>query len=402
MKRIICVFLAAVFVAALGFTQELKFDGYVNGGLGLWMGNDVSGYDDPMIMAFGVDSERNLGRFRLNGSYTNEAKTAGVNFRLQVQGRGVGGIGSASVPLLTVGYGWVKLLDMITVKAGIVDDSTWQTADFIYNDDQSEGVGVLVRITPIAGLDIGAGGFLATPDSSSNNNYLAQLGATPKKAEDAKYTLNVAYTMDKVFRIMASFRPDNKTLGDGSGSAPKNLGKYNRSQILAEFRLLAVDGLTAIIVGQMDNLDDKALNKDINIYETFGYKLGALGVGLNAAQYIRNLPSGSTASDELSLWFNPWVSYAFSEGKIVPRLDVVYFRSGRLKNDSGTPNDYSRRGFEASYIKDSYVLNARPSLKINVDSRTSFEIGDSFYYSKAKGADAAMINVVYTDIVVKF
>jgi len=399
MKRILCVFIAAVSVAALGFTQELKFDGYVNSGFGLWMGNKESGYDDPpRVMAFGVDSERNVGRFRLNGAYTNEAKTAGVNFRFQVQGKGVNN--SAVAPALTVGYGWVKFLDMITVKAGIVDDGTWQTADVIYNDDQSEGVGLLVRVTPVTGLDFGAGGFTATPESSGDNNYIKALNAVPTKMEDAKYTLNAAYTMDKVFRLMASFRTANKTGGDA---------KYNRSQILAEFRLLAVDGLTAIVVGQMDNLDKDYMNKDINFYETFGYKLGSLGVGLNAAEYIRNLPSGGTGDKELSVWINPWVSYALGEnGAVVPRLDVVYFMSGRVKRGTAdgltnVSNDYSRRGFEPNYAKEAYVINARPSVKINVDSKTSFEIGDSFYYSKAgKGKDPAMTNVVYTDVVVKF
>jgi len=401
MKRIICVFIAAVSVAALGFTQEFKFDGYVNGGLGLWTSNE-DGKDDPMVMAYGVDSERYIGRFRLNGTYTNDAKTAGVSFRLQVQGKGFTQTTASgetygypvNTPSLAFGYGWLKLLDVITIKAGLVDDGTWKTADYIYNDSQSEGAGVLVRITPVTGLDIGAGGYVATYTSGSNNNFLGINLPSQLKAEDAKYTLNVAYTMDKVFRIMASYRPDNKTGGDS---------KYNRSQILAELRLLAVDGLTAIVVAQMDNLDDDTKVKDMNFYETFGYKIGDLGIGLNAAQYIRTLQDGSTAKDDFSLWINPWVSYALSEGKIVPRLDVVYFMGG---NQDG--QNYHRRGFVANYDKDKSVINARPSLRINIDSKTSLEIGDSFYYyqpgKKADGttADAVMTNVAYVDVVVKF
>jgi len=416
MKRIFCVFFAVVSVAALGFTQELKFDGYVNSGLGLWISDQKSnGNDDPKVMAYGVDSERYIGRFRLNGAYTNEAKTAGANFRFQVQGRGfsttatTGSVASGSdpahahsvstaypmdTPALTVGYGWVKLVDMITIKAGLVDDSTWQTADYIYNDDQSEGAGLLVRVTPVTGLDIGAGGFVATPNSSGNNNFFGVNIPTQIIMKDAKYTLNAAYTMDKVFRFMASFRTANKTGGDS---------KYNPSQILAEFRLLAVDGLTAIVVGQMANLDKDDQNKDINIYETFGFKIGDLGIGLNAAQYLRTLPSGSTAKKDLSFWVNPWVSYALGEGSVVPRLDVVYFMGGGMDGEN-----YHRRGFAVNYDSDRYVINARPSVKINVDSRTSFEIGDSFYYtqgakdSSGKKPDPGMTNVVYADVVVKF
>ncbi|MDR2702711.1 MAG: hypothetical protein LBB72_09795 [Spirochaetaceae bacterium] len=416
MKRFLCVFLAAVSVAALGFAQELKFDGYVNSGFGLWT-SDEKGKDDPMVMAYGVDSERYIGRFRLNGAYTNEDKTAGINFRLQVQGRGFAPSSTlttstytksgsdpseshnhtvsvttgypVNTPSLAFGYGWVKLLDMITIKAGLVDDSTWRTADYIYNDSQSEGAGLLVRITPVTGLDIGAGGYVATYNSGSNNNFLGVSLPSQIKMEDAKYTINAAYTMDKVFRFMVSGRTFNKTGGDS---------KYNRSHALAELRILAVDGLTAIVVGEMDNLHDDKANKDMNFYETFGYKMGDLGLGLNAAQYIRNLPEGSKAKNDLSVWINPWVSYALSEGVVVPRLDVVYFMGG---NQDG--QNYHRRGFAPNYDSEISVINARPSIKINVDSRASFEIGDSFYYYQpGKDIDAVMTNVVYADLVVRF
>jgi len=397
------VFLAAVSVAALGFTQELRFDGYVNSGLGLWTSNakgtDAMGdKDDPRVMAYGVDSERYIGRFRLNGAYTNAEKTAGANFRLQVQGKGFTPAGTGgfpvSTPTLAFGYGWVKLLDAITIKAGLVDDSTWKTADYIYNDSQSEGAGVLVRVTPIDGLDIGAGGYVATYNSSSNNNFLGVNLPSQLEWDEAKYTFNASYTMDKVFRIMASGRTFNKTGGDS---------KYNTSHVLAELRLLAVDGLTAIVVGEMDNLHDNDKAKDINFYETLGYKTGDLNVGLNAAQYIRNLPEGSSAMDDFSLWLNPWVSYSFREGAVVPRLDVVYFMGGYQDAEN-----YHRRGFKPNYNNETSVINVRPSVKFNVDSRASFEIGDSFYYSNAarnnggKLADAAINNVFYVDLVVKF
>jgi len=410
MKKFLCVFLAAFFAAALGFTQELKFDGYINSGLGLWI-SDKEGDTNPKVMAYGVDSERYIGRFRLNGAYTNEEKTAGANFRFQVQGKGwapsvTSGKGGTpehthsvttgfpmDTPALTVGYGWVKFLDMITIKAGLVDDGTWQTADYIYNDDQSEGAGVLVRVSPIKGLDIGAGGFVATPNSSGNNNFFGVNLPTQLMWDEAKYTFSAAYTMEDVFRFMVSGRPANKTGGDA---------KYNRSNILAEFRLLAVDNLTAVVVGQMDNFDKDDNNKLINIYETFGYKIGNLGLGLNAAQYIvmeqTDANKKKDAPTDIAVWVNPWVSYGFKEGAVVPRLDIVYFMGGAIDGEN-----YQRRGFVANNNKDAYVINARPSVKINVNSKASFEIGDSFYYTKAGSkADAVINNVFYVDLVVKF
>ena len=393
MKRIFLLIFAAVFTAALGFGQELKFDGYVNSGLGLWTSNRKDSNGDtekPQIMAYGVDAERYLGRFRLNGAYTNEDSTAGVNFRIQVQGQGASNA-YPNVPSLAFGYGWLKPIGMITIKAGLVDDSTWTTADVIYNDDQTEGAGVLVRATPIEGLDLGVGGYVASYASGSNNNFLDMSLPRQVQYNDAKWTFNAAYTMNSVFRIMVSGRTKNTTGGDAANTEP--------SQALAEFRLLMVDNLTAVIVGRFITLDDFGDNGQMQFFETVGYKVGDLSFGLNAAQYIRNKPSGSAAKDDISLRFNPWASYVLVEGKIVPRLDVVYFMGG----DQNAQN-YHRRGFsDPNFDKDTYVLNVRPSLKINVDSKTAFEIGDAFYYSKqGKNADSVMTNVFYTDITVKF
>ena len=195
--------------------------------------------------------------------------------------------------------------------------------------------------------------------------------------------------MDKMFRLMLSGRTKNETEGDSAAQT---------SHALAEFRLLFVDNLTAVIVGEVNKLDDYSDNGETNFYETISYKIGDLAFGLNAAQYMRNVPSGSSAADDLSLRFNPWVSYAFNEGKIVPRLDLVYFIGGRQNGQN-----YHRKAFSTSYDSDTYVINARPSVRFNLDSRTSFEIGDSFYYNKPeKDADAVINNVFYTDFVVRF
>ena len=386
MKRFFCVVLAAVFATALCFAQELKFDGYVNSGIGLWMSNEED-HDDPQLMIYGVDSERFFGRFRLNGSYSNAGQSAGANFRLQVQGTG-SRTEFGNIPTLAFGYGWIKLADVFTIKAGLVDDGTWTTGDVIYNDDQGEGAGVLLRATPISGLDLGLGAYVASYESGSNNNVIPVL---PSQfiLNEAKYTFNAAYTMDKVFRLMLSGRTKNETGGD---SAAKT------SHALAEFRLLSVNNLTAIAVGEVNKLDDYSDNGELNFYETVSYGMGAFGFGLNAAQYIRNVPSESDVADDFALRLNPWVSYAFSEGKLVPRLDLVYFMGG-LQNGQ----NYHRKGFLTTYDTDSYVINARPSVRFNLDNRTSFEIGDSFYYNKpGKDADAVINNVFYTDFIVRF
>ena len=369
--------------------QEIKFDGYVNSGLGLWISNETN-KDDPMVMVYGVDSGRFVGRFRLNGSYTNRSKNAGINFRIQSQGRGVGPDNPANALSLAFGYAWVRLLDMINIKAGLVNDTTWRTGDVIFDDDQGEGVGALFRVSPIEGLDLGFGAFVGSYGTASRNNFLDRLDEQ-LKWDDVKYTFNMAYTMDKTFRFMASYRTHNETGGDVEDNGS--------SQVLAELRLLAVDNLTAVVVGRIDGLEEKGGRKfdengTISFYETFDYKMGALRFGLNAAQYVSN-ENGA----DLGLLFNPWVNYTFSEGNIVPRLDLAYFMGGERGNDT----NYDRLAFVANYDRDSYVMNIRPSVKLNLDSRNSFEIGDSIYYSKQSNSiDSVIINVVYIDLAARF
>ena len=386
MKRILCVVLVAVFAAALGFSQELRFSGYVNSGLGFWVSNEEDN-DDPQLMVYGVDSERFIGRFRLNGAYTNANQNAGAAFRFQAQGTG-GATDSGNLPVLSFGYGWVTLADMFTIKAGLVDDSVWATADVIFDDDQTEGVGMLLRATPIAGLDLGVGAYVASYGSSGNNNILPVL-PSQFAFDEAKYTFNAAYTMDSLFRLMLSARTANEALGNSSAQT---------AQGLAEFRLLAVDNLTAIVIAQLNRFDEYSDTGELNFYQTLGYRMGDLGFGLNAAQYTRNVPSESTTANDFALRLNPWVSFALNEGKMVPRLDLTYFMGGRQDGQN-----YHRRGFAVTYDSDSYVINARPSIRFNLDNRTSFEIGDSFYYGKpGKDIDSVITNVIYADITVRF
>jgi hypothetical protein len=146
-----------------------------------------------------------------------------------------------------------------------------------------------------------------------------------------------------------------------------------------------------------DHFDRFSTNGKINLYETFAYKVGDFNFGLYAAQMFSN----EAAHADPGLRFNLWGSYALADGKLVPRLDAMFFLGGRLKTD----RNYDRRtDVEPSYDSDNYIFSARPSLKINLDSRNSFEIGDVIYYGKHNGVvtDAQLTNVFYLDFVLRF
>jgi hypothetical protein len=429
---VMAVIMLSLITAGL-WAQEFKFDGYLNSGLGIVTNDNED--TDPYWKAFGVDGESNGYRFRLNGSYTNETKNAGARFRLQSQRNltipvNSTGTASAGTPpgdhthdVTTSGtntygyfsmpyaYGWMSFFEnMITLTGGIVDDSTWQTADWWFNEDGGEGLGLLLKAEPVKGLNLGVGVYTISQQSGGSNNILTvggnlpNFGAATPKLDQAKYTFNAAYTMPDTFRLGAVFRPKNRAAWVGSSAANiiaadddnyANSGNYECSELIGELRILAVKNLTAVVVGVFDYLDDFDKKGNIILSETFGYKLDSLNLGLNAVQFLYNRTDANDDKVEYNpgMLFNPWVSYTID--KLVPRLDLVYFMGGRSKMSNGT-NQWERRGFaNAAKVKDAEddysVFSIRPSVKFNLDGRTFLEIGDMI------NLDSAVKDGAYAD-----
>ncbi|MDR2952241.1 MAG: hypothetical protein LBU82_03265 [Treponema sp.] len=444
MKKLVIIAVCIAVMSGVLYAQELKFDGYINSGLGIAANDNED--SDPYVKAFGVDSESNGFRFRLNGAYTNEAKNAGARFRLQAQRR-LDQAGYLSVPYL---YGWAGFFEnKLSVTGGLVDDGTWASADWWVNDDTGEGLGLLLKAEPVKGLSLGAGAYTISQQSGGSNNMLQyntpsdsdgkttaslpNFGNILLKPEDMKYTINAAYTLPDLFRLGAIYRTQNKAGWTGTRNDDDyTYGGNEESQMLqAEFRLLAVKNLTAVMVGKFDKLEAFEKRGNITLSETFGYRIDKLNFGLNAVQFLYNRTDSSDKKVDYNpgLLFNPWVSYSID--KIVPRLDLVYFMGGRSKTGyipaptssnpnaiNGLENQWERRGFvnvaKATDAKDNYsVFSARPSVKINIDGKTFLEIGDMINYdmaskdgaykdSKDANKNDLFTNVFYIDVKCSF
>ncbi|MDR0998691.1 MAG: hypothetical protein LBL70_06455 [Treponema sp.] len=399
---------AGAFAASGLFAQEIKFDGYVNSGLGVVYSSEENA-PDPYIAAAGVDSWNNSFRIRLHATYANEAGNAGAFLRLQASG------GHNAVSLHSA-YGWFSAFDKIlTVKGGIVDDGTWNTGGTYLNGDMGEGLGVLARITPISGLDIGLGAYLAeTPGEGSNSVFSDNSGVEgisfgssryyAQELDQAKYTFSLGYTLPELLKFVAGFRPKSEA---GIGA-----GKTLPSRLRAGASLLAVPNLKAVLELELDNLQDFSSqvgdenawgaaitdafssSGKINIYETFQYNLGSLSAGLWAAQWL------SQAEDaDLGLYVNPWVSYTL--GSIVPRLDLGYGSGARAGFNNNNLN-WHRANYNAVYDSDVSVISIRPSVVFNIDSKTFVEIGDLIDIDGNKTTkwgddDSRISNVFYVD-----
>ncbi|MDR1909959.1 MAG: hypothetical protein LBQ35_08625 [Spirochaetaceae bacterium] len=382
MKRII-VFLLVLAAGTALSAQEFKWSGYFNSGLGV-VATDVEGID-LFAKAFGNDAEQNGFRFRLNGDFTNADANAGVSFRFQAQATTFAQNAAATATTalgyfsLPYAYGWLKFLNgIITVKGGIVDDGTWNSAGYLLGrpgGDQSEGLGALLRISPVTGLDLGAGAYVNSLLGGGANNFLALPFGDGKELDDVKYTFNLGYTVPDLLKVVASFRPESAT------------GNAASSRAIIGVSILAVPGLTAILEGELDKLQDFSNIGTISVYETLGYKIGDLGFGLNAAEYLTQVDGA-----DISIEAAPWVSYTL--GNIVPRLDVTYFLGGTTTVASA--NTYGRlTSYATSPDADNRVLSVRPSVKINVGS-AFVELGDVVYLVNTAAADSFW-NVFYVD-----
>jgi hypothetical protein len=440
MKRIFLVFTVLILTAsAVVFSQELKFDGYLNSGLGIVTSDreEANGKQEAYFKAFGVDSESNGYRFRFNGSFTNEAKNAGARFRLQGQRR-IDQSGYLSMPYL---YGWLGFFDnRMTLTGGLIMDSTWESADWWWQDDTGEGLGLLLKGEPLKGLILGVGVYTISQQSGGRNNALLvrpvtgtsagiptyggeslpNFGTLMLRPEDAKYTFNAAYTMPDMFRFSASYRTQNKAGWTNTRHLVDDYtygGREESAYLQTELRLLMVKNLTAVVVGTLDKLEAFYERGNMMFSETIGYKLNNVNFGLNAVQFLYNRVDGegNRVSYNPGLLFNPWMSYTF--GRFVPRLDVVAFLGGQSKMGSGD-NQWERRGFinvaTAKDANEDYtVFSIRPSVKLNLDSRISLEIGDmiNIDVSDKDGAYADLAhankkslfsNVFYADVKLSF
>ncbi|MDR0556514.1 MAG: hypothetical protein LBG43_01385 [Treponema sp.] len=398
MKRIACAIILAA-VAGTAFAQDFKLDGYINSGLGLVItdrqiddGNGGAKNADPYLAAFGVDSEQWGYRFRLNGAYANEAKSTGIKLRLQGQAKT--DKDGAPVISLPIASGWLTFFNVFTLNAGIIDDSSWVSGGGILNDDMGEGLGLLLKVSPVSGLDVGFGGYAISSLGSGDNNILAAgINKNSVNVWGAKYTFNLAYTLPDAFKFTATFRPKNDAGGDSN--------RDESMKSIIGVRLLAVKNLTAIVEAELDNLQEFDPKGKATIYETIGYKIDGLSFGLNAGEYIL-----TKEGSDLGIRLNPWMSYAF--GAIVPRLDFVYFMGGKIDgSDNDEEGKYHRKGYAATNNAKDSVIAIHPSVTFNIDGKTSLEIGDvvnfeqwhtDYYGAAGHLKNSKITNVFYIDV----
>lgn len=345
MKKALVALLALAVTGAL-IAQDapsLKFSGYLNSGLEY----DQLGSATGLLKSYAQDAGVAGYRMNLDGAYTNGA--VGANFRLRSTGD------SATVApyyFMNFGYVWANLAsNMVKVKAGLVDDGSWNTAGDI-GGDSGEGTGVLVLVMPMDGLNFGAGMYAL--------DYKGTAG-------DATYTAGFAYTMASTFGLEASMKIQNSKAQSAIGG----------------FQVLAVPQLSAAFEYQVTGLADFS-NTGLNtITETLSYDLSPIKVGVTAYEWLSQV-----SGNDLGFKVNPWVSY--TSGAFTPKLGVTYD-----SNDSA-----------AGKADKNYTLTVKPQVTFAAGANASIVAAYAFTSygdNTANGiAGNKSGNTVYVDFVWSF
>jgi hypothetical protein len=245
---------------------------------------------------------------------------------------------------------------MVKVKAGVVDDGSWNTAGDI-GGDSGEGTGVLVLVMPMDGLNFGAG------------MYANDSKGTPG---DATYTAGFAYTMAKTVGLEASMLIQNSKAQSAIGG----------------FQVLMVPQLSAAFEYQVTGLADFS-NTGLNtITETLSYDLSPAKVGVTAYEWLSQV-----SSKDLGFKVNPWVSY--TSGPFTPMLGVTY-----------VSNDLSDKTNTTGKADKNYTLTVKPQVTFAAGANANIVAAYAFTSYGDNTANGAAGNksgnTVYVDFVWSF
>jgi len=305
MKKVLAILVATALVGAYVFADDAapvaKINGKVESGF-TWSDAHLGKTADSLVLKDKDDSGVTL-RAELGGSISTDNYGVVVNLRTDTDVKPtvtitdktgadvtsanlpagdsltVNGVTYQSVLGLQQAYAWTKFLNkVVTVKVGIIDETSTSTggdAGFLKYDPAE---GASVTISPIAGLAI---------------DWLVPLSSTANKTAQVigNSTIAAKYTMDKVFDVAVGL------VGNNTG--------VSRAQVAYGFDLLAVQNLSLNAEG------DYVLNKDYGIStfdEKIGYTIDKLNIYVLTYQYLKGTDSKGVVNDA-HVNFKPGVSY---------------------------------------------------------------------------------------------
>jgi hypothetical protein len=297
MKKALVVFLILAVAGGL-FAQTLKLSGSVQTGLAVGFTDEDGDAGEPKIAFIRNRGEQGI-RGDLNAVFTSADDAAygkfgaNLSFRLrETTFLGSDSVAPQNAPTINV---WWQPNSFVWIQVGSGGPNPYNTMGGLGRElNVLDNQGLKIRLTPIAGLDVGLHAFYGAGGAGNvlvkNMNY--GLGA--------KYTVSGLVAVDGVFRYYTEVKDYTKfQLGVGANF----LGLSNLG-----FTKLAVD------FGLYDNDTDKD-NNFMGIGEAVGFTTGGLTLGVGAQQFIYNGKGDVELS--MPMRFQAEVSY-----KVTPIITV--------------------------------------------------------------------------------
>lgn len=305
MKKLSVFVLIITAVAGNVIAQDLRLRPELATGLALYMPDNQGTTDDERktTITLWEPTDGAAARFKLRGSYTNAQGKAGINFQMRANAPFNGGVGA----YLDSCRLWFKLLNnKATILAGMLDDN----GNMDIGQDIAEGLGVFVRLEPIANLTLG---MSILPNATDQKNITNEMLDYAHYRYGARYAFPSICTITAVFADNAKTRAYDKHRQYLSGELEfLLLRKYGIQNIKlsADFDDMQDDNYKNLHIGQSFNL---RIPGNSNFEIGFGFKQSnILGDGADFLGYSPNL------------YYGGHVYYQLLGGSIVPRIEWGY------------------------------------------------------------------------------
>jgi hypothetical protein len=353
------------------FAQGFTLNGLVDAGIGVFAGEGFDSFSSP-VNATEFSYENNATRVQVDGAWANESESAGINFRIRLDG--IAPAQGGGLSLFKYFFGWAKAFDgKLEVKGGAVDDGAFETSDAVWADDLGEGLGLLALVKPVGALTVGFGVYTA------DNTDTVDLG-------ELKYTAGVAYDLENVLSLKLEYA--NRGAAGGNENEQVQLGVGVSALESAGLSL----ALTAI-ASELQDFSDKGTFKFI---ESVGFKKDALALGFDL---VEGLKLGN--DDPLDFRAGLYGAYGLLGGAITPRLDINFLSGYEPVKNGTVQTGYRYDGNFGTYAKETLYLGAKPSVNFTIAEGADFEVG--YILDVGLGdADDGLYHAAYANLKVSF
>lgn len=363
MKKALAIITALALVSTVAFAQDaaaLKLSGAIKTGVQMTSGDSA---EDGNVVAYNDDAEK-ISRFELVGTYTDG--DFGLKFRMRAD--------DFKTPLLSYGYVWGNLYsNMVTFKAGNIDDGAWETEG---DDgfDVADGLGLQVQVKPAEGINFGV---KLTPGTTAmtTEQFTGELAFGGAYVSDM-FNVQAGYKLDSDIDAPATF----KNADDADAALwIASLGVDADTEAFAYVgaNIKAVEKLTLKAEGKFFNLGASSDIGLTEIDEIVEYAVSdPLAVGIVAYQW---LPGNSDLENIMN--FKPYVNYKL--------------------NDKATAGFAFFYELNSGYLEDATTMYIKPSLTYAFNSKAKI---NAFYkYVAADNTvDTTADNVVQLDFIWSF